>query len=160
TGRGSSVCIGLGCGSRAEAALAAGDDGTDTIWRRCARHAECRHGLGHRIRDHGLPLGRGHVQLLVAVYDGARLEEHGRQARHPTPERLWGAAHARLGIPQLALARAHERLGVMRRVGEPVLLEPEAEKPAELQARPPLTILVADEDGMSLEAIAEMARLP
>ena len=60
-------------------------------------------------------LGRGQLQFLLAIDDGAGFEQHRRHVGVAQHEQLVEAVNAGFGVEQFAAAIAHERQRVMRR---------------------------------------------
>ena len=116
-------------------------------------------GISHSGADQRLMLRGAHPQLLLSVDDRARFEQDRRHAGVFEDDQLIVAIDARLRVDQQPLAIAHDRIRIVGRVFQSALSQLAAEQLGKQQTAGTVAIVIGDENGMALEAVAEVALL-
>jgi hypothetical protein len=93
----------------------------------------------------------------LPVDDRAGFEKHGWHAGPAQHHQLIEPIDAGFGVHQFAAVPAHQGQRVMRRISQAVRLQFLAEEPAETETAVAVAIILRDEDGITLEPVAEMA---
>ena len=102
-----------------------------------------------------MTLGRSHLQLLLAVDDRTRFEQDCRHVGVPEHDQLVVAIDARLRVDQQPLAMPHVPFRVVGRVLQFAFSQLIAEQSGKQQTAGTVAVVVGDENGMAMEAVAE-----
>src|SRR5579863_711286 len=105
-------------------------------------------------------LGARHFQFFAAANDGSRLQQHRRHQSFPQHHQLVVPVNAGFGVEQFMAAAAHQRQRVVwcivKTAGEQLFTQ----EMTELQAAFGVGVLLRQENGVALEAVAEESLLP
>src|SRR5205807_3900539 len=102
---------------------------------------------------------RAHLELFVPVDDRARLEQGGGHPGLSKHDELIVAIDAGFLVQQRVLVPTHDGLGILLSIMKPLGLHFLAKQFGEREARLEVRIVAGDEDGITAEAVAEMAFL-
>src|SRR6187431_1311562 len=100
-----------------------------------------------------------HPQFLLSVDDRASFEQNRRHGSVFEHDELIVAIDALPRVDQQPLAIAHDRIRVVWRVFQPALSQLAAEQLGKQQTAGTVAVVIGDENGMALEAVAEVALL-
>ena len=119
------------------------------------RGAEVLNRGGNRGAGLCAALGARHFQFFVAVDDGSRLQQHRRHESFPQHHQLVVPVNAGFGIEQFMATAAHQRQRVVRGIVKAAGEQLFTQEMTELQAAFGVGVLLRQENGVALEAVAE-----
>jgi hypothetical protein len=119
--------------------------------------AEFLHRRGDTAADDVAAFRRTHLELFVPVDDRARLQQGGRHPGLSQHDELIVAIDTGFLVQQRMLVPTHDGLGILLGILQALGLHFLADQFGEREARPEVRIVAGDEDGITAEAVAEMA---